>query len=718
MEGVAVSRAGLIRWVGVAVAAIVVAVFAQRVFADGTWWLTIGAAIPLLLWFPARRLAGLVGTQRRWRRLIPVVFAAGSTIATAIIVVVSVGGSIGDLGRVPIDGPRGLLSTEWPSPATPLLLTTMATAVAVAVVATLVLIGVERFRFVATLPLAMVAVATVVLSAPSRPSWVAVAVVAAAVAMVAVGDVVAAAPSTRSVVMERTAAVMAVAPIAVAALATVLLPVLDRTDPRYAEPVRMTDTMLLPLEAIGGLRLTDPAFDLYSVEQSTGGVSRYWRLGVLTEYDGNTWKPETELRPIGPVLSIDSPGDPIAATVTFLSDDTRLVPVPGTPVRAAGKLETDETRSVVRLAARPSVGDSLIVEAVPFPTRAGMQGAAVSPRSVSDNDVGTFDQATDLVGDEGSLFDQLVRLETLMRTEWRLDADTPGAGQQAVLLERFVDETQRGTREQFVAGFALMARELGAQTRIATGFDSTLADGADDVGDATLGSATLAAWPEVHVAGIGWIVFDPVPPEEAGNDEISPPVPQTQTPLAPQPPVAPPAEAEQVDDAEQTPEPNAEAAGPGWTVAAKSAAAVAGAGLLVCLAFAAILLAKWWRWRRRRRSVDVVARLRGYWAEATDRLVDAGLQIAPSATNREIVTAARRFAPTAEAQLAELASQASRATFALTLPPATDDDLQRLEALLPDLEAAVLAGRSPWWRLRWRLRLRSFRRATRSPVDA
>ncbi len=65
----------------------------------------------------------------------------------------------------------------------------------------------------------------------------------------------------------------------------------------------------------------------------------------------------------------------------------------------------------------------------------------------------------------GTVLDQLTELAEVMRTEWALDPDAPGAGVQQALIERFVRDTRRGSAEQFVAAFVLMARSLGVDAR-------------------------------------------------------------------------------------------------------------------------------------------------------------------------------------------------------------------------------------------------------------
>ena len=101
-------------------------------------------------------------------------------------------------------------------------------------------------------------------------------------------------------------------------------------------------------------------------------------------------------------------------------------------------------------------------------------------------------------------------------TDFALDPDAPGAGVQQALLERFVRDTRRGTAEQFVAAFVLLARSLGVD-----------AAGRQRVRDprgrprAPGRSRCARTWPpcgrRCASTGVGWVPFDPVPPDETSR---------------------------------------------------------------------------------------------------------------------------------------------------------------------------------------------------------
>lgn len=296
---------------------------------------------------------------------------------------------------------------------------------------------------------------------------------------------------------------------------------------------------------------------------------------------------------------------------------------------------------------------------------------------------------------------------------WDLDDDAPGAGQQLNLIERFVSTTNRGTRAQFVTAFVLLARSMGVDARVATGF---LVPPDQLVSPLTLRSSSASVWAEVRLTGLGWMVFDPVPDEQASTDEEEPPPPSAQSPAAAQPPVEPPPEQDEVtEDDGEVPEENPAATGLDvWVVRG------IGVGAAVVLPIATfvgmVLFLKWRRRRRRLRAPDPAQRIVGAWANVTDWFVDAGLAIAPSWTDDVIADRALSVMPTVPRDVHRLASSATAMTFGPPVAGAGHAD--DAAAVARSVELAMRDERSRWQRLRWRLSTRSLRRRTKSPVVA
>jgi hypothetical protein len=663
---------------------------------------------------PAAAVAlALVGRPAHWR----LAGAAAAVLLAVAGTVTAAGGSAGDVVDAFTSGIQGLLSTEWPSPAQPDLLGTVAAALAVACALSSEIAGRRRFHLLGLLPLLLAYLAVVALSAPLGVTWswlVGLAVVSIVFALLRNDGTLA----DRMLLLrgERRLLGLLAAAIIMVVLASVPVSLDGRADPRRNDPAQQTAPLLDPIEATLALRAIDPPADLHVVTSTDGAaLPTRWRTAALSAYDGRRWSPSLTLRPIGSTLG--PAGEPtIDADVSFLSHNLTLVPLPGPPVSVDEAVETDADRTVVRLAERPTPGDvvGVVANAPAAPNAAADVG--VANRLVDESASGLTQLAEALAGDGNSL-DRLRQLETTMRNDFVLDDDVQGGGLEQALIDRFLRDTQRGTNEQFATSFVLLARSLGIEARVATGFLAGGADGATASGQPlVLTSADAHVWPEVQLADGSWVAYDPVPAEEATDDAPPPPEPQVQTPAAPQPPIAPPpesdTEATDDDDEADTSADSALSTALMWVARASITLGVVVLPLLIAAAL--IVGAKYRRRRRRLGASDPVDRIRGAWASATDALVDAGLHIGASSTDSEIAADGAPLVPDASPQLRRLASLSSAATFGRPRHP----DVLAEDALscLGSIERSVVTLRTRWQRLRWRLSLRSLRPATRSPV--
>ena len=524
---------------------------------------------------------------------------------------------------------------------------------------------------------------------------------------------------------ERRLLPVAVVALGLAAALAVPLALTTRADPRRTEQATGSAAILDPIEATLALQAIDPPVVLHDVrinEVSAAAEERSllrWRTAALDEYDGRRWSPDLVLRPIGRRLSAPAP-DTISATVTFEDDDLQLVPLPGAPVVVEAAIETDDDRTIVRLADRPLDDEQYVVTARVEPAATQASGP-IGVREVDENAIALAELAAGLAEQGGAdettdLLGRLQAIESTMRDDFVLRSDASGGGLQRTLIERFLRDTQRGNAEQFATAYVLLVRSLGVDARVATGFavesDRLGTDG--DVTTLTLRSDDAVIWPEVRI-GDQWVAFDPVPDEEDPDAIPPPPEPQVQTPAAPQPPIAPPPETadEPVVTDDDTDTENATGLP---TVVGYALWALVGVAVLAVpiLLVVGLILGVKWRRRRRRLSGAPTERIRGAWAVATNALVDGGLTIATSDTNDEIADDAVGFVPTAHREVRRLATLASATTFG---DPARPDLLaEDATACLGQVETSMAESRSFWQRARWRLSLRSLRRRTASPV--
>lgn len=641
--------------------------------------------------------------------------AAASVVFAVSMAVVFAGGSFGDVLGSFSSGVQGLLSTDWPSPADPELVGTVAAIIATASAISADLAGRRRFHVLPLAPLIVAYVVVVALSSPSGVEWVwfvllaAISIIFAAIRNDGtIHDRLVLLRGERRMIPLITVAVIIVALIAI----PIALP--DRADPRRDDPPEQTAPLLDPIETTLALRDLDPPVALHTIApRSDTTLPLRWRTAALETYDGRRWSPNLTIRPIGRTLGPVT--GPVAdASVRFLDESLALVPLAGAPVSVDAPVETDPDRTIVRLLERPDPDDEIGVVSNLAPETSDAIELGVVARVVDESSSPLTDLAEALAGD-GSEIDQLTQLETTLRDEFVLDPGVQGGGLPQALIDRFLRDTQRGTEEQFAAGFVLLARSLGVEARIATGFIADPAAVTAD-GDLVLDSSAAAIWPEVQLSDGRWLAFDPVPLEVATDGAPPPPEPQVQTPAAPQPPIAPP------------PEPDNETTETGDTTTDSSTSAIStivgvasrvvialGIVLLPFILFALVILAiKRRRRKRRLGAADPRDRIRGAWATATDAFVDAGLGISRSTTDAEIAGAASPLVAESRREVRRLASLSSAATFGS--PEQAELLADDARSCLGTIESSMSGSRTRPQRLRWRLSLRSLRPATRSPV--
>ena len=265
---------------------------------------------------------------------------------------------------------------------------------------------------------------------------------------------------------------------------------------------------------------------------------------------------------------------------------------------------------------------------------ARLEAAAVDPRA--EGGLGGLGQvpadveqlATDAVHGLRPTFQSALQLERFLKDNYTVavDKDLP-TGHGWPQLRRFLLETRRGTSEQFAAAYVVLARMNGIPARLVAGF----AGSSEMDGDAhVVRNRDVLAWPEVAVAGVGWVPLDSTAGAAKTGQQsgLAKATAQARQQLPPEQSLRPP----------QLP--------PGHQDADGVAAAAAGSGrweLVAAIVVAALLvgwlsgvpLAKGFRARRRRRFAGADGVI-GAWAEARDRLRADGVPYRIGMTPRDL----------------------------------------------------------------------------------
>ncbi|QCR20108.1 transglutaminase-like domain-containing protein [Agrococcus sp. SGAir0287] len=206
------------------------------------------------------------------------------------------------------------------------------------------------------------------------------------------------------------------------------------------------------------------------------------------------------------------------------------------------------------------------------------------------------------------------------------------------LSDMFDAETLLGDDEQYAAAYALALDFYGVPARVVMGMYPG-DDGFEAGGEAVeLTGADMHAWVEVSFQGVGWVAFDPTPPEDNTQVEPEPqpqPNPRPQVLQPPQPPEEP-AELLPNTQPDQAQDDEEEQSASVWLVVLAVAGSILLALLVLASPFIVIGLLKARRRRRRFEAATESERLAGGWHQVVDEAVDLGLPVPAGVTRREV----------------------------------------------------------------------------------
>lgn len=538
------------------------------------------------------------------------------------------------------------LQSTWPARTDPELLLFVPLAALVAAVLGVELLSRLRWPLVALVPgLAVLGLsqAYVALSgATALIAGFAFAALAAALLIstreLATPATVAERPTRRTVV-----AVVLVAPTLVLAVAGAVLATAADPFERPAYSLREKQQVPLPparvanpLDEVAG-RMLDPREPVFTYTSDLP-IDR-WRLVVLEEFNGVNWTPGGQYRRMGANLevspSVTAPTDRRSASVEFLDEDARWVPSQAMPASVSGLaplVDEDSGMLVVPEHDGPVRYDLSWWESDPDSKL--LYGAAIDP-TVRMGDVAAMPPeisqlANDAVAGMRPSFQTALVLEKYFRTNYKVaTGENLPTGSGWPQLTKFLTETKRGTSEQFATAYVVLARSRGIPARVAVGFRSTEGTGGPGT-DVVVRNQDVLAWPEVAVAGVGWVALDPTG-EAAGSGAPAEGLAESTArarealpePEEIQEPELPPAD--QNDTAAD--------AGPGITIPWLTIGSILAAAALIWLV-GVPLTAAIRRWRRRRRpGAGAVV---GAWHEARDRLRAYGVPFTTGMTVRDL----------------------------------------------------------------------------------
>jgi len=323
--------------------------------------------------------------------------------------------------------------------------------------------------------------------------------------------------------------------------------------------------------------------------------------------------------------------------------------------------------------------------------------------------------ASDAAADASTPIEQVRALQEMLSTEGFFSHGLEGqplsrAGHGAERITSLLGSEQMvGDDEQYAVAMALLARELGIPARVVLGFypDDDRAD--EPVFEAN--GENVHAWVEVAFDGVGWVPFDPTPPEDQvpSDQETKPradPKPQV---LQPPPPQQEPVDLPPTIPDEREPEEGDDGIGAIiWAIVSITAATL---GILALLASPIIVIGalKAARRRKRRNAERAADRISGGWDELVDRAVDYGTPVRVGATRQEDAVLVRTTLE--EPAVTTLADRADAQVFGPTEP--TQQDVDEFWRQVEEIVGTMGSRTTFWRRVRARLSLRSLLAGTR-----
>jgi hypothetical protein len=683
------------RWLAMLAVHLVVGVCAGRVIGREFDVLLVGVATTSVA------VGGLAGrsVMSGHRALVGVTVLLLFTFAVSAGCAASRGGSVRDLPLLR-NGWSVILSTPWPSPQRPEVLAILGTGSAIAGW----LAGwatAAKQRVVALVPgLCAIAITFPVTAEAGRLPALWITLMAVAV----LGYLAATAPGAGSKAAplswrNASTAVRRLAQGLVALGALGVATVGDggaRADARrpgvQSSALAVTD----PLATTAAMRSLSPAQPLMTVDKATTSLLRFY---AVDRFDGATWSSSAALYQLGATAP---DGDHSTTTVTFLSDRIAWVPSTASIRSVSADSHGPKDRSFALLDAPPRPGDSItIVEQL-----SAISDVATVTRTDggSNSDIARqLSQARSAVLPEpqGTLHDQLRSIEGTLRDDYAVDMLTVPSASPG-LLRTMVETTKVGAPEQYAAAFVLLAQSMGAEARLAVGVTVPSSAG----GVVTITTAHAAVWPEVHLDGVGWVAFDPVPRRRSTIDETT-----TFSSTGPRV-VAPPASQVVAAVASEQPTQQESLSGPdARSLAVRNAirSVVLGiAGACGCGAlWLALIVGRKSRRRARYRNSEGRDAAMAAWRSVRDMFVDIGHPAPHHLTNLEIAEGFAAQPGAAPTVLARLASSATIAGFSPVSFSVADG--QQLWADADRVRRAVLAELPRQQRLRTRLSARSLR---------
>ncbi|HET9060185.1 MAG TPA: transglutaminase-like domain-containing protein [Acidimicrobiales bacterium] len=446
-----------------------------------------------------------------------------------------------------------------------------------------------------------------------------------------------------------------------------------------SRPTKSLDsTIVEPVDVLAALRtshLWGRPLEMFQMAVN-GPWSGYVPVAVMSTYDGGAWSFTPVFRPTGGRVPAAGPLPGRLVRQSYKLDrplPLPLLPALERPIEVSGTTVDADIASGMLASAGPPAATYHVTSRTPgvtasqLPATTLFTGAALTSAGELPGGEGAqltqlppgsqrfvapaVHYAVDLTGQPATptlAFLQALSASLRASEKWAVPPRAPGSSLPAALtgvslaqVMNAVTVDRAATPEQFATFVAVVGRELGVPVRLVSGFRVAGATSQAQLpaGRYAVMAADAWTWDEVPVVGEGWVVLDPTPQATTTNTSAPPEQVTPAKPHKPKPATAVPNQPASHAVAHRV---KVDAAGHShvnWALAL-------GAGLpvAVVIALATLLLGIPGARRRLRRLArqrgDEPALLAvGAWLELVDNLCRLGLEVAPSATSREVAKA-------------------------------------------------------------------------------
>jgi transglutaminase-like putative cysteine protease len=301
------------------------------------------------------------------------------------------------------------------------------------------------------------------------------------------------------------------------------------------DPPRNGRQTVSPLVEIHGRLIEQSDAELFSV---TTSQRAYWRLTSLDIFDGNVWSSRGSFgRAEGELEGVPEPTEG-SAQVTQSIEITGLsaiwVPAAFEP-RAIEASDGADVRwepesSTLIVSTDHPTSDGLIYDVTSDISSYSQEQLRAAdghiPRSVHARNIdlppdfpqNVIAEARRVVEGAATPYDEAIALQNYFQSGNFTYSLSAPSGHSDTAIESFLFETRTGYCEQFAGTYAAMARAVGLPARVAVGFTPGDRDPLQPERYIVRGEHAHA-WPEVFIAGVGWVAFEPTPGRGAPGAE-------------------------------------------------------------------------------------------------------------------------------------------------------------------------------------------------------